>query len=305
MNLASLDMNLLVALDALLSEAHVGRAARRIGLSQPAASHALNRLRDVTGDPLLVRAGGKMQLTPRAEALRAPLAGALEQVRGLFSGERFDPSTSTRRFTCMMPDHVVDLVIPELLERIASEASHVRLDVSPWRGLSADSARAVDIVIACTPGDAPGFHRTLLFRDTEALAVRRRHPLSRRLRSLDIFVQASHVAVLPRGQREDPIDTWLRELGIERRIALTVPGYLQALHVVSRTDLVAFVPKRMIEALEDGGRVELRGFGAFSVRARPARAGRNPRTGESVKVRAKTVPFFKAGKELRARLNGD
>src|SRR5262245_66422748 len=85
MNLNSLDLNLLGALDALLREANVSRAAMRIGLSQPATSHALQRLRDLIGDPLLVRTGARMELTPRAQALRAPLAQALDQVRGLFT----------------------------------------------------------------------------------------------------------------------------------------------------------------------------------------------------------------------------
>ena len=90
MNLNSLDLNLLVALDALLREANVSRAAMRIGLSQPAASHALQRLRDLIGDPLLVRTGARMELTPRAQALRAPLAQALDQVRALFIPDDFD-----------------------------------------------------------------------------------------------------------------------------------------------------------------------------------------------------------------------
>src|SRR6185436_18469940 len=90
MNLNSLDLNLLVALDALLREANVSRAAMRIGLSQPAASHALQRLRDLLGDPLLVRNGARMELTPRASALRAPLSEALDQVRRLFTSEAFD-----------------------------------------------------------------------------------------------------------------------------------------------------------------------------------------------------------------------
>src|ERR1700681_1209482 len=98
MNLASLDLNLLVALDALLLETSVSRAAMRIGLSQPATSHALARLRDVLRDPLLVRVGARMELTPRAQALRAPLAQALDQVRGLFTPEKFDASCSERHF---------------------------------------------------------------------------------------------------------------------------------------------------------------------------------------------------------------
>ena len=251
-NLASLDLNLLVALDALLAESHVGKAGSRIGLSQPAASHALQRLRQITGDPLLVRAGPRMQLTPRAESLRAPLAEALDQVRGLFVADSFDPTTSSRRFSLMMPDHVVDLIVPPLLQRLQKEAPGVRLDVSPWRGaatMTADAARTTDLIIACLPDAFPGFRRRLLFADTEAIAVRRSHPSGARLGRMKTFLDATHVAVIGRGQREDPMDAWLRGQGIERRIGLAVPSYLQALHVAARTDLVAFIPRRLIEAL--------------------------------------------------------
>jgi DNA-binding transcriptional LysR family regulator len=252
MNLASLDLNLLVALDALLSTAHVGRAAARIGLSQPAASHALRRLREFMNDPLLVRVGARMELTPRAQALRNPLAQALDQVRGLFVAGTFDPLTSSRRLNVMMPDHVVDLVVPPLLDHLVAKAPNVRLDVAPWRGpesMTAELARSIDLVIACTSEAFPGFHRQRLFADTEAIAVRRGHPLGARLGRLDEFLHARHVAVIGRGQREDPIDSWLREKGVERRIALVVPSYLQALHTVANTDVVAFVPRRLIEAL--------------------------------------------------------
>ena len=114
MNLNSLDLNLLVALDALLRETNVSRAATRIGLSQPAASHALQRLRDLIGDPLLVRTGARMELTPRAQALRAPLAQALDQVRALFIPDNFDAASSERQFRLMMPDLAVELLMPPL-----------------------------------------------------------------------------------------------------------------------------------------------------------------------------------------------
>src|SRR5215470_7315452 len=133
MNLAALDLNLLVALDALVAEAHVGQAGRRIGLSQPAASHALARLRELLADPLLVRVGSRMELTPRAQALRVPVARALEHVRELFSAEAFDPATSTRRFVLMLPDIVVETIMPPLLERVSADAPQIRLDIAPWR----------------------------------------------------------------------------------------------------------------------------------------------------------------------------
>jgi DNA-binding transcriptional LysR family regulator len=251
MNLAALDLNLLVALDALLREASVSRAAMRIGLSQPATSHALQRLRDLIGDPLLVRTGARMELTPRALALRAPLAQALDQVRGLFVPDAFDAANSERHFRLMMPDLAVELLMPRLMAKVTQAAPNIRIDVVPWRGpaiFHAEFARTIDMVISI--GNAfKGFHRQLLYTDSDALAVRRGHPLGTRLKTLDAFLRARHVAVILRGQAEDLIDTWLRSKGIERRIALVVPSYIEALHVAARTDLVAFVPRRMIAAL--------------------------------------------------------
>jgi DNA-binding transcriptional LysR family regulator len=223
----------------------------RIGLSQPATSHALQRLRDVLGDPLLVRNGARMELTPRALALRSPLAQALDQVRGLFVSDDFDAARSERHFRLMMPDLAVELLVPALMEKITRLAPHVRIDVVPWRGpaiFSAEFARTIDLVISI--GDAfKGFHRQLLYTDADALAVRRGHPAGAKLKRRDVFLNARHVAVIIRGQNEDLIDGWLRSKGIERRIALVVPGYIEALHVTARTDLVAFVPRRLIAAL--------------------------------------------------------
>jgi DNA-binding transcriptional LysR family regulator len=251
MNLNSLDLNLLVALDALLREASVSRAAMRIGLSQPAVSHALQRLRDVIGDPLLVRTGARMELTPRALALRGPLAQTLDQVRGLFTPDEFDAGRSERHFRLMMPDLAVELLVPSLMAKVTKQAPGVTIDVVPWRGpaiFTAEFARTIDLVISI--GDAfKGFHRQRLYTDGDALAVRRNHPVGVKLRKREAFLSARHVAVVIRGQNEDLIDRWLHTKGIERRIALVVPGYIEALHVAARTDLVAFVPRRLIAAL--------------------------------------------------------
>jgi DNA-binding transcriptional LysR family regulator len=251
MNLNSLDLNLLVALDALLREANVSRAAMRIGLSQPALSHALRRLRDLIGDPLLVRSGARMELTPRAQGLRGPLAQALDQVRSLFVPDAFDAASSERQFRLMMPDLAVELLMPPLMAKITQAAPNIRIDVVPWRGpaiFTAEFARTIDLVISI--GNAfGGFHRQRLYTDSDALAVRRGHPAGAKLKKRDAFLSAKHVAVIIRGQGEDLIEPWLRAKGIERRIALVVPGYIEALHVTARTDLVAFAPQRLIAAL--------------------------------------------------------
>jgi DNA-binding transcriptional LysR family regulator len=251
-NLAALDLNLLVALDALLSEAHVSRAAKRIGLSQPAASHALRRLREVVGDPLLVRVGTKMELTPRARALRLPLKRSLDQVSALFTAERFDPATSEHRFLLMLPDLVAEVLLPPLLERLSREAPLVRLDITPWRNpsmMTEEFRNSIDLAVCWIVDALAGFHRKHLYTDTDVIAVRRGHPVGAKLSRLDAFLDARHVAVISPSQIVDPIDIWLSEKRIVRRVALAVPSYLQALRVVALTDLVAFVPSRLVTAL--------------------------------------------------------
>jgi DNA-binding transcriptional LysR family regulator len=253
MNLASIDLNLLVALDALISEAHVGRAARKIGLSQPATSHALKRLRYLFSDPLLVRSGSRMELTPRAIGLRDLVTEALQRVKLLLVVDRFDPTKSVRRFTVMMQDHVAHLVVPALVNRAQWDAPGVTIEVLPWQSpasMNAEQLSLIDLVISCSTNDIAGFQKEPLFLDTEVVVVRKSYRSANRLRNLKTFLNAKHVAVVSRGLTEDPVDTWLRQEGLSRHIALRVPSYLQALQAVARADLVGFVPKRLAESLK-------------------------------------------------------
>jgi len=173
-------------------------------------------------------------------------------VRGLFTPDEFDAAVSERHFRLMMPDLAVELLMPPLMEKVTKLAPGVTIDVVPWRGpaiFNVEFARTIDLIISI--GDAfKGFHRQRLYVDSDALAVRHGHPVGARLKKREAFLGARHVAVVIRGQNEDLIDRWLHTKGIERRIALVVPGYIEALHVAARTDLVAFVPRRLIAALE-------------------------------------------------------
>lgn len=255
MNLSSLDLNLLVVLDALLREGSVSRAANRVGLSQPAVSHSLRRLRAVLGDPLLVRSGQRMELTPRAEALREPLEAALAKVQALFAEDGFDPRASRRLFVAMMPDTVTSVILPGLVSRLQAEAPHARLKLTPFRSpamVTPDVARHLDLVVSYDGHDFPNFHRERLYADYDALAVRPDHPDRARLSTLDGFLAARHVAVIGRGSSVDPMDAWLEGEGIRRDVVLTTPTYLQALQVAARTDLVAFVSSRLIWAVGEG-----------------------------------------------------
>ena len=244
-------MNLLVALEALLEESSVGRAADKVSLSQPAMSHALKRLRVLLSDPLLVRAGARMQLTTRVDALRYPVRDALTRVRNLLIGEAFDPARSTRTFRLFVADNASDLLLPPLLKRLENEAPNICIRVHLLLGKKWDPfelAQLVDVAIACVPGRFKGFYQQRLFTDRDACAVRRDHSNKRRLAKPEEFLKAKHVAVVGREFAEDPVDTWLRQEGRERNVVLTVPHYLQALHVVSESDLIGVIPERLIRA---------------------------------------------------------
>ena len=251
MNLASIDLNLLVVLQALLEEESVGRAARRIGLSQPATSHALQRLRELLDDELMVRVGSHMQLTARAESLRHPVQDLLERVREVLAHQVFKPSESCRTFRLFIADNAVDLLLPSLLAKLRKRAPGVRIDLQSWSAREKDPAelaRNVEGAIACVPEAFPGFYRQRLFTDRDMCVFRRQHPLANRLRDEATFLEAGHVAVRVHGSGKDPVDTWLRTEGRKRKIAITVPHYLQALHAVARSHLIAVIPERLIRA---------------------------------------------------------
>ena len=251
MNLAALDLNLLVALEALLEEASVGRAADRVSLSQPAMSHSLKRLRYLLGDPLLVRFGPRMQRTARAEALRYPVKDVLSRVQDLLVTEKFDATRSIRTFHMFVSDYAGDLLLPLVRKQLQHEAPGISIRIQNDGRIKVDSfelAHSLDLAIACVPNSFKGFYQQRLFTDRDACAVRRGNPITSQISRLADFLEMKHVAVVGREFRQDPVDTWLHEEGYQRRVALTVPHYLQALHVVAQSDLVAVIPERLIRA---------------------------------------------------------
>lgn len=252
MKLSAIDMNLLVVLDALLRERHVGRAATAIGRSQPAVSHALSRLRHLFGDPLLARAGRRMVATPRAEELREPLSRALGGVSELFEPATFDPASSRRAFRLMMPDVIADELVPRLVEHLAIDAPGVRLEIASWRGintLTPEYLERIDLLVSIWTGRFAGFRHERLFDDTDVLTMRAARRDAARLKRLAGFLAAPQVAVVGPGENEDPVDTWLHSRGHARIVALAVPSYLLALRIVARTDLVAVLPSRLVASM--------------------------------------------------------
>lgn len=252
-DLRQLDLNLLVTLDALLETSSVTRAATRLGVGQPATSHALGRLRDLFGDPLLVRAGRGMALTPRARALQAPLRRWLGQGRRLVAeGGLVDPRTTERAFVVRAPDLLAPL-IPQIASTVEREAPRARL-VFEARRTDDEVALAegrADLLL----GPAPSTGSSLVQRGVGQLRfcvlARRGHPALSRARQLGkkAWARHPHVQVRTGHGGESVVAAALAKAGHERRVGLVVPSFLAALVAVSQTDAFFTAPRELTRSL--------------------------------------------------------
>jgi DNA-binding transcriptional LysR family regulator len=245
-----LDLNLLRALDALLAERHVSRAAARLHLSQPATSSLLARLRDAFNDPLLVRTGRDLAVTPRAQALAPRVRAVLEDIEGLLSeGSRFDPPTARRRFVVAATDYVQALLADWLSHRLPVLAPGVDLAL-----VAPDSARIerqqadgeIDLAVL-NLARAPGaLHSRTVLTERFVVIARKKHPKVRRPLSLERFCALEHVLVSPRGGHfVGPTDEELAARGLSRRVRLSVQGFLTVPALVAQSDLIAVYPERL------------------------------------------------------------
>jgi DNA-binding transcriptional LysR family regulator len=255
-HLNDLDLNLLVALDALLTERHVGRAAGRVGLTPSAMSHALGRLRKTLGDDLLVRTRGGMALTPRGELLRGPLQRVLGEIGELVRGPGvFEPGTSRRHFTLATTDYIEVVLLPPLLARISAEAPGVHLRVKPLDRLDVDGlleSSDSDLVVAASFNEVSGLRQQTLFSEEMVFVCRKGHPKVRRRVDLATYLELRHVMISLRGGSQSPVDALLAAQGHRREVALLVPHFLAGLLIASCSDLVLTAPARLVKLLGAG-----------------------------------------------------
>lgn len=240
----SLDLNLLSALDALLQEGSVVGAAARLHLTPPAMSRALGRLREVTGDPLFVRAGRGLVPTPRAEALRARAHAALDEVQSLLRPPvPTRPAALRRRFVVRADDAVAATLGPPLLARLAAEAPGVTVVFTAEgdEGVGALRDGAVDLDLGVQGPLAPEIRVRKLFDDRRLVLLRGRR---RRALTLRTLCERPHVDVSRRGRTRGPLDEALERLGRARRVAAVVPSHLAAAVLVAQSDLVSLVSAR-------------------------------------------------------------
>jgi DNA-binding transcriptional LysR family regulator len=251
-NLAAIDLNLLLVFDALMRDRNVTQAGQRIGLSQPAMSRALNRLRDIVGDELFVRRGNRMEPTPRAMALDKPLQRALVTIQDALRPDGFAPARVERSFRIATNDYAAALLLPALAAVLRADAPGIDIRV-----LAADEPRAVallerdeiDLAIAPFEETRPGLARQeLIAREGFLCVMRRDHPLSRGSLTLEGFTATPQILVSQTGDPVGFVDHILSEHGLRRRVVMTVPHFLVVPFVLARTDLVATLPGRLAHA---------------------------------------------------------
>jgi DNA-binding transcriptional LysR family regulator len=238
---SSLDLNLFVALDALLDEGSVGGAAQRLHTSAPAMSRTLARLRRILDDPILVRAGRAMVPTPRALALRSHVHELVEQGRRLLSPvEQSDPSTLRRTFSVQIGDLLASTFGSRLVARIRDEAPGVTLRFVGESHEDTDALRdgSVDLELGQMRRTHPETHIEPLFSDRMVGVVRAGHELAAKRVTLQRFADAQHVVSSRRGRLSGPVDDLLAEHGLRRRVAVCTPSAMAALQLIRDSDLV-------------------------------------------------------------------
>lgn len=260
-NLRTVDLNLLVVLEALIAERSATRAGVRLGLSQSAVSGALVRLRHLFGDPLLVPTRRGLEPTGRALELAGPLAELLDGARLLIGGSpAFAPGTLSREFRLGLSDYAAQLLLPALVAQLGAKAPGVSLQVVD-RVSGANAAdlldrKAVDLAVTVAPRATATVAVEMLFRDGWRVCARAGHALWHAPLTPETLATHPALLVSPEGDRYGIGDRLLGRLGLTRRVALTLPQFLAAPAVLAATDLVALLPARLAASI-DGDRLRI------------------------------------------------
>jgi DNA-binding transcriptional LysR family regulator len=262
MDISRVDLNLLVVFDALLRTRSVSRAALELGISQPATSFALNRLRKLFEDPLFVRASHGVHPTARAESLESPLRSVLEQIRsGLLQPPSFDPATARRIVTFNMVDIGELVFLPRIVRHLLREAPGidvrtVSLPVDELHGALASGR--VDVAVGYYPGlVAADLFQQQLFRHTFVCIVRRDHPGIGTQITREQFLAARHAVVHPEGQSAELFESLLNDKSLSRRVVLRTKHYLAIPKILSESDLVFTVPYAIGAGIAEMGNVRM------------------------------------------------
>ncbi|TBE50883.1 LysR family transcriptional regulator [Rhizobium ruizarguesonis] len=261
-NLQAVDLNLLVAFDAIMAERSVTRAGARIGRTQPAMSAALARLRQLFQDELFVRSPSGLEPTPRALDLAEPIGKSLRHAQEAlaFSGV-FDQRSSSASFRLGLSEHPAFVLLPKLLAAIRQAAPNISIDVKGFvareRAVEMLDAGEVDAAVGVPVSSSPRILSRLLFEESFVSIVRADHPAAARGLDLETFVGLDHLLVSPEGDRYGHVDRKLSEFGLRRRLGLTLPQMYAAPAIVAETDLVATLMRGIVEVSDSRARLSI------------------------------------------------
>ncbi|PYM37904.1 MAG: LysR family transcriptional regulator [Candidatus Rokuibacteriota bacterium] len=245
-HLRDVDLNLLHALRALLAERHVTRAAKRCFLSQSAMSRALERLRHMFGDPLLVRSGRAYERTVRGERVLRELGSLMPRLEALVRGEEFDPARSQERYRVAMTDHAAMVLMPPLMERIRSGAANVTVEAAAWndRVYGDVAAGRIDTALSAE-APPPVLETEVLYEEDFVCLVGRAQRIGTRRFTLKEYLDLPHAIVETWEGQQAPVDRPLAERGLRRRAVLRIPFFVPTIFTVARTDVILTVPRRL------------------------------------------------------------
>lgn len=246
MNISGLDLNLLRVFDAVYRERNATRAARRVGLSQPAVSNALSRLRAQIGDPLFQRAPEGLRPTPRADALAEPVRQALALIEEALDGPDFDPAHTQRAFRVAAVDYAIAVLLPRVARRMAAEAPRARLDVRPSIGRTLDLLDEGEIDLGLMIRSAPPerFAAEPLMRDRYVAVMRPDHPLADQPLTVEAYAGARHLLVSPTNESTGIMDAALARLGASRRVSMVIAQFALAPPLLLDSDMLLTCPSR-------------------------------------------------------------
>lgn len=246
------DLNTLVALKVLLDERHVTRAAEKLSLTQSAVSRILAKLRQDFNDPLLVKSGKHLSLTPNAERLYLPLSKILEQITGLLLPESFDPLTAKGSIRIATNDYGTHALLPRLIPLLNEAAPGIQVTALDSRSNLMDELEdnKVDLILGGDTAPSPNIYQRIVASDGFQGLVRKGHPYEEGM-TLEQYLSLNHIMISPKGTGPSEVDELLKKMGQERNVAVRMPHFFPALEIIANTDFMILLPEHFVRRYVD------------------------------------------------------
>lgn len=259
MNLRTIDLNLLIALKALLEEQHVTRAANRIHLSQPAMSRSLQKLRRIFNDPLLVRSKNGLCLTSRAQGLQSQLQGILNDIQDMIVQPSQNPALMKGEMTIATRDYEIATVLPKVIQEVTRHAPHLKISIITLTNENFDrlETQEVDFIITASESDSATLHRKKLFEDDFVCLLSADNPIEQHELTLEKFIELNHGMISISGFGPGIVDLELAKHKLQREVMLRTSHFLCIPYLIVNTNLIITLPRKLGELLSQQANIKL------------------------------------------------